>query len=105
MVSCPLCGESHRKDDKATCERIQRENSSLMTTRGKGKSIKSPEDLEVVTESLHELLLEVRKCKVRIEIERMEAEIHIQSLEAKVARVKEVESMFVSANSNHQPVE
>ena len=41
MVSCPLCGESHRKDNKSTCERIHREKTSVIATRGKGKSYKS----------------------------------------------------------------
>ena len=66
---------SYSKDDKTTCERIQRENSSIMTTRGRGKPSKSTEDIEVVTESLHELLLEEREQKSRTEIEHIEAEM------------------------------
>ena len=92
MVSCPLCGESHRKDDKTTCERIQGENSSIMMTRGRGKPTKSTEDLEAVTESLHELSLEECEQKARTEIERIEAEIRVQALEAKMAELKKLKA-------------
>ena len=90
MVFCSFCGESHRRDDKATCEKIQRENGSIMATRGTAKASKTAEEISEVFEAMNELKSDVREQKAQKEIQNIEAEIRLAALRAKVAELRRV---------------
>ena len=72
-----------------------------MVTRGKGKASKTTEKISDVSEAMIELTLGEREQKAQKEIEKMEAEIRVESVIRKESTYDIQIIIFVSTHSIH----